>query len=134
MRDVGAAGRRGNIGIRAVDRQMAKAPLMSAPRHASSRALSAWFACIRLHLCGDVGLVGVHRQQSLVGVHRQQNCDLGHGGVVAGKHCLGCVGERRGQQRAEGMDELVVRSVDQRPDGVRLVLLRRLGRGGGLYS
>ena len=66
---------------------------------------------------------------TLLGIHRQQGGDLGDGGGVAGKYRLRRVGVRRGKQGSQGMNELLVRSVEQGWDGRRAVLLQRLGHG-----
>ena len=52
---------------------------------------------------GDAG-----GEVGLVGVAGQQGGDVGDGGIVAVGESLGCVGDRRGEQAAEGVDDLVV--------------------------
>jgi hypothetical protein len=52
---------------------------------------------------GDTG-----GEVGLVGVAGEQRRDVGDGVIVAVGESLGCVGDRRGKQAAEGVDDLIV--------------------------
>jgi hypothetical protein len=67
---------------------------------------------------GGVGGNVLDSEVGLVGIDREQRGHVGDGGVVAAGEVLRCVGDRRRERAAAGVDELVVGVPGELEDGV----------------